>query len=201
MNSMTHMMIGDYLCRCIEESAGVKLQRGWFLYGNVLPDFHPMYLKRPHKPNAWADFLQSEIAALSTDEATDGRYSADFSTRLGVLCHLYADFHCYPHTKAYNGGSCRHVRYEWDLYRYLCDNKALLTVPGVIPATMFKVESLTEDLEEAYAAYLAGRPSYENDIHYTLQVCSALIMTVIEAAARNAPLIQIAEVCVEAEVI
>ncbi|MEL4105365.1 zinc dependent phospholipase C family protein [Oscillospiraceae bacterium WX1] len=201
MNSMTHMMIGNYLCRSIEESTGVQLQRGWFLYGNVLPDLHPAYLKRPHKPNAWTDILQSEIAALSADEPADGHYSADFSKRLGVLCHLYADFHCYPHTKAYNGGSCRHMRYEWDLYRYLLDNKALLTFSAGMPTTLFKVDSLMENLEEAYTAYLAGRPSYENDILYTLQVCSALMMTVTEAAARNAPIIQIAEECVEAEVI
>ena len=115
MITSSHRMIGEFLLRYIRENGGVELDREGFLQGSTLPDFRAFYKSMPHEPSYWARYLQNEIGALSRLTRGLEPFGPAFSRRLGIVCHFYADFFCFPHTAGYPDGLIRHLRYEWAL--------------------------------------------------------------------------------------
>lgn len=180
MNAFSHMLISNFLTKYLREQNGIIVSRGSFLAGNLLPDFSPSYKKLAHAPDCWAGYIKRELEQLSDLKQESTRFDRYYSRRLGVVCHFYADFFCYPHTEAYNGSSYQHMKYEWELYRYTRQNYSRITrVIYEAGSTADKdVETLDAGFKILLKEYLHQEQSFENDIIYTLMACAAAVTTV-----------------------
>lgn len=180
MNAFSHMLVSGFLAKYLRKQNGIIVSRGSFLAGNLLPDFNPSYKKLAHAPDCWSGYINRELQQLSDFKQESTRFDRNYSKRLGVICHFYADFFCYPHTEAFNGSSYQHMKYEWELYRYTRQNyDRIARRINEIGSTAGK------DAEKIYAGfttllkeYLRQEQSFENDIIYALRACTAAVTSV-----------------------
>lgn len=173
MNTFSHSMVGDFLQKYLLEQNGIELNMASFIYGNLLPDFKPSYKKLPHAADSWESYIKREIKTLSEHKQTSLRFGPNYSRRLGIICHFYADFFCFPHTEAFEGGTYQHMKYEWELYRftrqyypalYWTDFGSQMS-PGQNP------EFIYSGFRALQHTYLREEQAFENDIVYTLRAC------------------------------
>jgi hypothetical protein len=145
MNSFSHSLIGKILLRQLDDRYDVQLDRRAFLYGCVMPDFRKTYKTLPHEPRFWDGYLKGEISALARQQRETRQFDRSGSKRLGILCHFYADFFCLAHTDGFNGSTYEHIRYEWDLDRFLRKNAAGLYQAdlGVRMPVVLSADSIT----------------------------------------------------------
>lgn len=179
MNTFSHLQVGKFLYRHLLEQHGIKLDLTSFLYGNLVPDFKPFYKSLPHEPVSWERFIQNEIAVLSEHKQVSLCFGSSYSRRLGVICHFYADFFCFPHTKAYQGGDLQHLKYEWDLYRYSKKNPDIFkTGLNAQPETDRSPKGIYGHYRDMHATYLGAGLSFGNDMASTLQACALTIIMI-----------------------
>lgn len=180
MNAFSHILISSFLAKYLKEHNGVTVSRGSFFAGNLLPDFNPLYKTLAHAPDYWSGFIKKELQNLSDLKQERAQFGRNYSRRLGVICHFYADFFCYPHTEAFDGSSYQHIKYEWELYRFTYQNYASIS------RKIYDIDTVADkDAEITYAGftallqeYLGQERSYENDIIYTLRACTAMITSI-----------------------
>lgn len=191
MNTFSHILVGNLIQKYIKEQIGIELNWSSFIYGNLLPDFKPSYKKVPHKPDSWERYLKSEIKKLSEHKQTSSRLGSNYSRRLGILCHFYADFFCHPHTEAFEGGSYKHLKYEWELYRFTQKNYPALNRAdfGGQKITMKNPDTIHSGYSALHNAFIKEEQAYEYDIVFTLYACINAIsmITANSVAVREFP--------------
>ncbi len=192
MNTFSHRRIGRLLLSHLQSEYGIRLSRRGFLAGTIMPDFRKKYKDRAHIPEKWTGFIAKEIRRLTAKRQSDSAFDAEYSFKLGVICHFYADFFCSAHTRFEYGRTISHVRYELALDRVLRQDLDALACTGL--ATALPPGQSADDIVDTYtvlhAQYLAAPQSIENDILYTLRICSAMIAQVTRlslTAAREVP--------------
>jgi hypothetical protein len=180
MNTFSHIILGRLLHQYIMDQRGIRLSRRGFVYGNVLPDFAPSFKKLPHEPEYWVRFLKSEIAGLSGSKREDTRFGVDYSRRLGIICHFYADFFCRAHTANFEGGAVPHILYEWDLHRYLRSGFPGLDVNALEGAGIgiLAAGEIFSDFGKLTREYADLPPSYDKDISFALRACAGMLSAV-----------------------
>ena len=180
MNSFSHKRMGKLLLRYMEEQYGIKLERRSFLYGNVKPDFSRFYKSRPHKQRYWENYLIGEIHKLTAHKQSSRSFGPDYSKRLGVICHFYADFFCLAHSSSYDGGSYDHFKYEWVLGRHLRENTATLYQDELSVKSPFLLgaEMIYGDFIQLQNNYIQCSPDYMNDLTFTLRACAGTVSAV-----------------------
>ncbi len=188
MNSFSHSLIGKILLRQLDDRYDIKLDRRAFLYGSVMPDFRKTYKTLPHEARFWEGYLKGEITALARQRRETRRFDRSCSKRLGILCHFYADFFCLAHTDGFNGSTYEHIRYEWDLDRFLRKNadglyQADLRVrtPAVLSA-----DTIYGDFHSLQTRYAQHKPDFMCDLSFTLRACAGA-MTAIADSSLAAP--------------
>lgn len=180
MNTFSHIAIGNYLQLILKENYGIELNLGSFVLGNLLPDMWPTYKKVPHTKTYWTDYFKSEFEKLSAHKQKSASFDRDYSRRLGIMCHFYADFFCFPHTAAYAGGSCYHMKYEWELHRKLYEYLDQMSGEDLWGSTT-EDPSAAEILDGFTALqeeYNRAESSYFTDVAFTLRACVAMITAV-----------------------
>lgn len=180
MNTFSHLRIGKILLSHIKDKYGVELRRSSFLYGSILPDIKKTFKKMPHKRDYWNIYLKSEMHKLTRYKQQDRSFGRTYSRRLGVICHFYADFLCYPHTKEFDGSTYQHMKYEWELNRFLRKNDAELFATDFSRITYAGMDagSIYGDFESLHDDYAEGRDCFSRDILYTLQACTGAVTMV-----------------------
>lgn len=173
MNSFSHITVAKYLHRYLREQHGIELSRGDFIYGNLIPDFRPAYKKLPHTQDYWMRYLKSEFGKLSAIRQESAIFGVNYSRRLGVICHFYADFFCRAHTEDFEGGSYTHIRYELALNRHIKN-----TIPslkkmdfGGNTARGRDAGTILSGYSALQSEYLSAPTSFDNDIEFTLRAC------------------------------
>lgn len=165
-------MVASFLHRYIREHHGIELCPGNFTYGNLLPDFRPAYKKVPHEREYWARYLKNEITRLSDFKQESPCFGVNYSRRLGILCHFYADFFCFAHTPDFEGGSYAHVRYELALHRHIRDIMPALDGVDFGGSTDKRdAGAIQGGFTALQELYLKREPSFDNDIAFTLRAC------------------------------
>lgn len=179
MNTFSHLLIGKRLHAYLEEGHGIRLNKASFLFGNLQPDIKRFYKQRPHQPDGWGRYIKSEIRKLTSYKQESTRFGRNYSRRLGVICHFYTDFCCFPHTKAYEGSSYQHMKYEWELDRFLRKNDEIFSQADFGSAILCKdAENIHGLFDALHRDYLNQEQSFESDITYTLRVCADAITQV-----------------------
>ena len=157
-----------------------RLHEKNFILGNVLPDYLPTFVSRPHFLKYCTGYVQKTRAWLLERYPSGNASSpamARYSRRLGMLCHLYTDFFCYAHCAQFPPGLKRHLEYEQALTLFFEQNyEAFLARPMI--ASAHCAPDLQAQFERLQAAYLAAERGYLSDIAYAFFACAQLIAAV-----------------------
>ena len=177
--------MGKLLLDYTQERYGVELNERSFLLGNVLPDYLPTFLSRPHFLKHCEDHVQKLIdKLLNCYPSGDARERARkrFSRRLGILCHFYTDFFCYAHCEHFPGGLRLHRAYELELREFFRQHfEALQAQPLEVNAR--PADDIHTQFENLQAAYMDSPGGYLYDIAYGFFACVQLIMGLCRGAA------------------
>jgi hypothetical protein len=184
MNSFSHYIVGSYLRKYIRREYGIRLSAARFLYWNIMTDFRKPYNMLPHKAACWETRLKSEVEALAGHKQTHGSFGPDYSKHLGVICHFYADFFCFPHTPAYEGTFRQHFRYEWELYIFMRKpiRSLVMTDLDVVSDACRDTEKIIGGYEALRQSYLSKQPSFENDLVFALRACLGAVTMITRAS-------------------
>ncbi len=186
MNTSSHILMGRFLWEYAEQHYRIRLERKSYLLGNVLPDYCPSFLIRPHYLKNNAGYVQSVIRLLVSRHPS-GYYDKKDSHLLGVLCHFYADFFCCAHSEDFTGGLSEHIAYESRLHRYFVENLdqfgSIRFIAQSVPSA--GADEIYRQFEALHSSYLLSHPSFGNDILYTMMACMDLIVLTCGSAEKK----------------
>lgn len=184
MKKASHMMMGRLLYRYIKQHYKISLDEKSFLRGNLLPDYLPTVLTRPHDLQNSTEFVQSLIRELAGLPYWQ-RHGRSYSRRLGMLCHFYADFFCYAHRGRVMENLREHVRYEVRLQNYFYAQLEQLKSLRLIgrPVGDASADDIFRSFEQRHDRYLQTRPSFETDLVYAFAACADAIGSIVLAQA------------------
>ena len=185
MNSPSHLLIGNFLYEFLKEDYGICLEEASFLWGNVLPDYSPLAVVHPHFSRFSLRYIQRETEALAHDLLPSAVVGRDYSKRLGILCHYYADFFCYAHSRRFRQMVVNHLKYEELLYQFLLSRPDVLQRPKIPSAGWRDAGALSEKIGGLLEEHTGSSPHFAKDIAYTLRVCAELIVALCELSGRR----------------
>ncbi len=189
MNKRTHIRLGRILYGFAESELGVQLNKGSFLFGNILPDLYLSFVTKPHTVSHTIELVSQKIKKLIDTKKDNAYCGRSFSRRLGVICHYYADFFCYPHSGFYTGDLKDHVVYEKSLFRYLdaayggadaaelCGG--LMALSGTEDAETFMMRLQNE--------YRQTQPSFDQDLRCSILACAQAVVCIAGVTYEEKP--------------
>ncbi len=184
MNTSSHILMGGFLQQYMGDHYGIRLDRRSYILGNVMPDYCPSFLLRPHYLRNNAAHVRSILRILLARRPSafdDKRYSR----LLGILCHFYADFFCHAHSDSFEGNLSDHIAYEKKLHRYFEENLERFRSLRFIaqPQPVGGAEGVYGQFEALHSCYLLSRTSLGNDLLFTMTACVELIVLAAECTA------------------
>lgn len=186
MNTSSHLLMGKLLYQYVEENYNIRLERKNFLLGNILPDYCPSFLLRPHYLKNNAVHVKS-ILRLLLSRQVSASHNKRFSRLLGILCHFYADFFCHAHSDSFSAGLPEHIAYENRLYRYFTENIGQFRTIRFIaqPKLHIGADDVYRQFEALHSSYLLSHVSFGNDLLYSMMACIDLIVLSSGSAEKN----------------
>lgn len=189
VNKSVHLLLGMHIYAYVKEKYGIYLDRESFLFGNILPDLCLNFMIKPHILENYSTCLQSRIQNLLNSKSASAIFGKRYSRQLGIICHYYADYFCYPHRQDYSGDIVSHVRYEKALNRYLqrevirpYEQSAILEWHKETDERM-----LYQNLCTLQKNYLHNDPSFENDIKYSIKACVEVLINISSTSLMAQP--------------
>ena len=187
MNTWSHIVMGKFLCRYVEKHYDIRLDQKSFVLGNVLPDYCPSFITRPHYLENNTVYVQNILYHLVPPKAP-ARNDKKYSRLLGILCHFYADFFCYAHRGHAMKSLREHIRYEKRLHRYFVEKlKQICAVRFIAqPVPGAGAQGIYRRFERLHDSYLLSYPSYGNDLLYAMTACVDAVVSAAGAASAQA---------------
>ncbi len=185
MKISSHIQMGKYICDYVKKKYNIDLDFDSFIEGNVIPDRRLSFYTRPHYLKNNISYIKREINCLIEENLTPASMSADYSKRLGIICHYYADFFCHAHNSSMRYKLLTHKRYENELHDYFVKNYINLEELTFTPEILSKpeAESIFEKFYELNMEYRDAAPSCHNDLAYTILACVQAIVLITNASA------------------
>jgi len=186
MNKYSHIMVGELLYEHMKTVQGIHLEKDSFIRGNVIPDFSYYAIAHPHFMKLSLGYIQSEIAALSETYIESALIGSDYSLRLGIICHYYADYFCYAHSSGYKQAVVNHLKYEHLLYEYFRDNYALIAQTEFSFSCGIKrnADEISEEMLALHAEYSSTKPSYDADLKYAIKASVSTVQSLVYCASK-----------------
>lgn len=164
------------------QKKGIFLNRIAFVYGNIAPDQTPAMWVAPHFgkvcPKKSGEIINS-LSQLPT--CSSGKIGAEYSKRLGYMCHYLCDYFCFAHNDDFNGNIKQHVAYENELDIYLRRN--CLNIFDIHGNSELQSYSSADDIisanEEKKREYASVGHSLSNDLRYSFDACITSIVSLI----------------------
>ena len=187
MKKTSHLLMGRLLLEYAEQHFGVAISSRRFLFGNVLPDYLPSFLSRPHFLKYSTDHVkkltQKLLLRLPLAYETEKR-RAKYALRLGMLCHFYTDFFCHAHSPRFRFGPRVHTMYEMALARYFRDNYDSIKELTVMARAEdgLSAEEIFERFERLQEKYLEAEQAFLQDIVFGFYACVELIVMLAQSA-------------------
>ncbi|MGL5439641.1 MAG: zinc dependent phospholipase C family protein [Filifactoraceae bacterium] len=173
----THRIIAKIILNEIKNSSEVKLEDKFFIYGNVLPDIAPKYIKTKHFIDCSIDFLIDKIYILLNNNNISMR---KFSVELGVITHYICDYFCDPHydRSYFKGKVNEHLLYEKLLHSKFKKYSNLKEFNEHI--SLNNHNSIKDFIYIMLDKYIIGHKSCEKDIDFSLFVSVTVALYIIE---------------------
>ncbi|HWR24501.1 MAG TPA: zinc dependent phospholipase C family protein [Feifaniaceae bacterium] len=187
MKKTSHLLMGRLLFEYLEQHFQVALSRRRFLLGNVLPDYLPSFLSRPHflkYSTGHVKKLTRKLLLRFPLAFESEKRRAKYVLRLGMLCHFYTDFFCHAHSPRFKEGPRRHAAYESTLALYFGDNYERIKELGVLAKAgeCADAEEIFARFERLQQRYLKAEQAFLNDIVFGLYACVELIGLLAQSA-------------------
>jgi hypothetical protein len=169
----------------MEKQFNICLDRKSFVFGNILPDYVPSFLLRPHFTKNNPLHIQRTIRLLTSDYCLRNQKRA--SRMMGVLCHFYCDSLCFAHNEEFTGGVAEHIKYEKRLHEYFMGNlKQTNALRFIIqPAQSVRASGIYRQYKRVHESYRLSRPTFANDILYSLMACIEAIVLIDQFSAEQ----------------
>jgi len=187
MNTYSHTMIGTLIYGYLKDEHGIQLDKERFLKGNVIPDCSYFAVVHPHFVKLSLGYIQEEVVSLSKAYLESALIGSDYSFRLGIICHYYADFFCYAHSSGYRQAVVNHLKYEHLLYEYFQNNYDDIGRMSfaVYDDVSTSANAINDKFKQLHAEYVGLDPAYDKDILYALKACSGTILSLVSCARRQ----------------
>lgn len=187
MNKYSHIMVGELIYEHLKTEHGIHLEKESFLRGNVIPDFSYYAIAHPHFMKLSLGFVQAEIEALSNTYLESALIGSEYSYRLEIICHYYADFFCYAHSSSYKQVVVNHLKYEHLLYEYFQD--CFETVAKIKFACSDDISrsvgEINKKMLSIHAKYCGEEPAYINDLVYSLNACAETAISLVYCSLKQ----------------
>jgi hypothetical protein len=187
MNTCSHILVGSLVYEHLKTEQGIYLEKSSFISGNVIPDRTSLAVTHPHFMKFSLGFVQAEIEALSEIYLESAFVGSEYSRRLGIICHYYADFFCYAHSSGYKQIVVNHMKYERLLYEYFQNNFDKIAGTKLASADNISTNAneINDKMRAFHANYSAGEHAYGKDLIYALSACAATVMSLVYCSVRK----------------
>lgn len=173
MQKATHRRIGRMIADDLARIRGIRLDMTAFETGCVLPDKRLRYMVlHPHFFGKSFSYL-CRLIRRTLRETQNGLLDfAEFSLRLGIICHYIADFFCQAHNVPGYMGYRAHRRYELALGGSMGDAgvHAALRRAQSHRARYLSIKpwTISQWLWRTHREYRMNPPSHQNDMEYAV---------------------------------
>ncbi|RKD28773.1 zinc dependent phospholipase C family protein [Thermohalobacter berrensis] len=178
----THKLISSFIYDFIRVETNIEIDKNYFKYGNMKPDFTYGLFNRSHTlKDSFGFVIEKANNLISSKDIT----TKQFSSELGVICHFTSDFFCTPHY--YKDGEYSklldHINYEYNLHNKLkeVDKKFFLDFYKK-RINNIKTNSIGEIILLLNENYSRIRPNMDNDIYFAIMASSLVSKLVVENA-------------------
>lgn len=181
INKYSHIIVGELIYEHLKNERSIVLEKQSFLKGNIIPDFSYYAIAHPHFMKLSLGFVQAEIEALSNTYMKSAYIGSDYSYRLGIVCHYYADFFCYAHSSSYKQIIVNHLKYEHLLYEHFLNClDSIAKIASLFSGDISKApEEINNKTLRLHAQYSQLTPSYDNDLLFTLKACMETAVSLV----------------------
>jgi len=189
MNTQSHLAISLAVQRVLEKELSVKLDTTSFVFGNVRQDFSLRHFTVRHFKTDASEYIDSQIKSLmSCRISKNKKCTRRFSEKLGAITHYLADFFCFAHSNAYDGGLISHFLYERRLGHYFRKNfKNIEGFSQVWYADTYNGYRLYHNsIGSLYDHYANEGPSLAADMIFALNACIAAVCSIIAVCLAGA---------------
>lgn len=150
-----------------------------FNFGLVMVDqswyvkMHPHYMQKSLK------YVIEKIEELLSVKRFNGYYSM----QLGIVIHYLCDFCCNAHISGSVGNIPYHIKYEWELQRYLLTNyddlrNYFTNTSNNESHILHSFALIKESIERILENYMRGKASYLLDIKKSVEITSLVCLNV-----------------------
>ncbi len=188
MKATSHFALAHLLYAALQKR-DIFLNRVAFVYGNIAPDQTPAMWVAPHFSKVCSRRSTDILTELSNcPVSSSGRVGAEYSKKLGFMCHFLCDYFCFAHNEDFSGGLKQHMAYENELDAYLRRNcLKILDMDGTEPVESFGgVEELIAHKENIKREYMSIGHSLNRDLTYAFNACILSIVNVV-ALSKQVP--------------
>lgn len=192
-------MVGEIVYEHLKEEHGIHLKKESFLKGNVIPDFSYYAIAHPHFMKLSLGFVQAEIESLSNTYMKSALVGSDYSYRLGIVCHYYADFFCYAHSSNYKQIIVNHLKYENLLHEHFLKSfDSISKTDSLFSGDISRSpEEINSKMLLFHAQYSRLEPSYDNDLEYTLKACAETAVSLVFCSSMQEAIAGPLDICGE----
>jgi hypothetical protein len=168
MKSASHHAMGYLLYQALERR-GITLDREMFVLGNLLPDYLPELILSPHftmKCQREINVFTGVLAAEHLGDPT--QIPAQYSLRLGILCHYVTDYFCFAHSREFKQNIVRHAAYEQALDDYFRAHytERESTLPGLERIDAHSARECAQGIFRIKRQYKNARRDYASDVQF-----------------------------------
>ena len=182
MKATSHFAMAHLIYAALQQR-GIILNRTAFVYGNIAPDQTPAMWVAPHFSKVCSRKSSDILTKLSEcPVSTSSSIGAEYSKKLGFMCHFLCDYFCFAHNEDFSGGLKQHMAYENELDSYLRKNcLKVLDIDGKDPIQRFFVSvELISHNEDIKHEYMEIGHSLNRDLTYAFDTCISSIVNIVE---------------------
>jgi len=189
MKVKTHVKIAELAFNNNINSVPKGFSKFMFNFGLVMVDQSWHVKTHPHYRQKSFKYVIEKIEELLSIK----RFNGYRSMQLGIVIHYLCDFCCNAHISGSIGNIQQHIKYEWELQRYLLGNFDDLinyfTKTENNKSCIFNsLASIKESIENILEDYMKGKASYLLDIKQCVKITSVVCSNIFaynESLSRN----------------
>lgn len=160
----------------------VGFNKFMFNFGLIMVDQSWHIKTHPHYAQKSLEYIHGKIEELLSVKKFNGYYSM----QLGIVIHYLCDFCCNSHITGSIGNITYHVKYEYELQKYLLKNydnfkEQIKNKSSNINFNLNNIAAIKECIKNTLNNYRCGEASYSWDIKHCIEICSMVCSTVFSA--------------------
>lgn len=191
MRKKSHISLAWYLMNS-EGMTTLKLHKGSFYLGSILPDCVPSFLVRRHTIEDSFEVLRKELEKLVSHFDPEKGINRYFCRHLGVITHYISDYFTFPHNVNYPGTLKDHCIYEEELKKKF---RAYVHSPEAVrERRMDEVHTPEEILafvRRMHDIYMQAESVVKRDCEYIIELCHTVVNAILlflREQAQEAPI-------------